>query len=507
MKKFLMFCIILAITTILSLFVASPTFAAYIQKEEVLFFDPDGTLSYISIISKDSAEYISPYDLSVKLNGSFSFDPKDYSYLRSKLVIDQNEFIFKLDSNVVVFNGKNLYMDAPMQIIQNKIFVPYSALKTYLNLFEFRHYTSGKRMIFKPRGNYIVYSVQSGDSLWILSKTFGTSVEDIKSFNNLQSDTLYVGQKLVVKRINPSSVQIFGTIKWWTYIKSAPSSSSQNLFYLTQGEVVNVIGKQSDFYKISSAKGTGYVSIWAVDIKQDVSDTSKPSSFFSSFIPTDTSGDFISYTYYKVQSKDTIWSIAVKFGIPDYELMAANNLNQNSYIYVGQILKVPVHTIAVHSNEDGIEILDWFTQANYVFPIGSIGKFIDIQTGRYFFAKRTMGANHADVETISFKDTQIMKEIFGGSWTWERRPFILEVNGRRIAVSVSGMPHAGVDGVPYNQNVSNRSGGYGFGPNLDTIVNGMDGHFDVYTLNGLRHKDNQIDPQHQLTVSIAAGLK
>lgn len=507
MKSLLRFWLFVATIITLSLVIVSPSSASDIQKEEALFFDANGNPSYITIINKSSVEYLSPYELSMILNGSFAFDPKDYNFLRSKLMVDQNELIFKLNSNVVMFNGKYFYMEGPMQIIQNKICVPYSTFKTYLNLFEFRHYISGKRMIFKPKGNYIVYSVQSGDSLWILSQTFGTSIEAIKSFNNLISNTLYVGQKLIVKKVSLNFAQITGTIKWWTYVKAAPSSSSQNLFYLSQGQTVNVIGKQADFYKISTPKGTGYVSIWAVDIKQDIADTSKPSSYFYSFIPVDTSGDYVNYTYYKVQSGDTIWSIAVKFGIPDYELISANNLNQNSYIYAGQTLKVPVHTVAVHSNEYGVEMLDWFTQGNYVFPIGSVGKFIDIQTGKYFFAKRTMGASHADVETLSFKDTQIMKEIFGGSFSWERRPFILEVNGRRIAVSVSGMPHAGIDGVPYNQNVANRSGGYGYGPNLDTIVNGMDGHFDVYTLNSLRHKDGQIDPQHQLAVSIAAGLR
>ncbi|ACM59686.1 LysM repeat protein [Caldicellulosiruptor bescii] len=507
MKSLLRFWVFVVTIIILSLFIVSPSFASDIKKEEALFFDSNGNPSYITIINKSSVAYLSPYELSKVLGGNFAFDPKDYNFLQSKLIVDQNELIFKLDSNVVTFNGKNFYMDGPIQIIQNRICVPYSTFKTYLNLFEYRHYTSGKRMIFKPNGNYIVYSVQSGDSLWILSQTFGTSIETIKNLNSLTSDTLYVGQKLIVKKVSINPVQITGIIKWWTYVKAFPSSSAQNLFYLTQGQIVNIIGKQSEFYKISSAKGTGFVSIWAVDIKQDISDVSKPSSYFYSYIPVDTSGDYVSYTYYKVQSGDTIWSIAVKFGIPDYELMSANNLNENSYIYAGQTLKVPVHTVAVHLNEYGVEMLDWFSQGNYVFPIGSVGKFIDIQTGKYFFAKRTMGASHADVETLSFKDTQIMKEIFGGSFTWERRPFILEINGRRIAVSVSGMPHAGVDGVPYNQNVANRSGGYGYGPNLDTIVNGMDGHFDVYTFNGLRHKDNQIDPQHQLTVSIAAGLR
>lgn len=507
MKNYLKKLAFFALITFLFFSFAPPVWANNITKEQALFYDGSGNSFSITLLNNNGVYYIYPSDLSKLANGSFSFDPEDYNYLTSKLITDENELIFKLDSKIAIFNGKYFYMNAPMRIVQNRIVIPLEFVKSYLNFFEFRHYKTAKRMIFKPNNGNIIYTVQSSDTLWILSQTFGTTIDTIKNLNNLTNDVLYIGQKLIVKKVNISTPQVLATTKWWVGVKPIASSSASNVFSVPQGQVVHVIGKRGNFYKISTPKGTGYVSIWALDIIQDIQDTSLPSNYFHSVIPIDNSKDSISYIYYKVQSGDTIWSVAVKFGIPNYELMSANNLNVNSYIYAGQTLKVPVHTIAINPNESGVEMLDWFSQGNYIFPIGAVGKFIDIHTGKYFFAKRTMGASHADVETVTAKDTQTMKEIFGGNWTWERRPFILEVNGRRVAVSVSGMPHAGVDGVPYNQNVANRSGGYGYGPNLDTIANGMDGHFDVYTFNGLRHKDNQIDPQHQLAVSIAAGLK
>jgi hypothetical protein len=121
--------------------------------------------------------------------------------------------------------------------------------------------------------------------------------------------------------------------------------------------------------------------------------------------------------------------------------------------------------------------------------------------------KRTIGASHADVEALTASDTQKMKDIFGG-WSWNRRSFLLEVDERVFAVSVSGMPHAGVDSMPFLQNVSNRSDNWGYGPNYDSIKgNGMDGHFDVYFLNCLRHTDNRIDSAHQASVLISGGLR
>ena len=52
-------------------------------------------------------------------------------------------------------------------------------------------------------------------------------------------------------------------------------------------------------------------------------------------------------------------------------------------------------------------------------------------TGRTFNIKRTYGYNHADCETLTANDTKIMLEIYGGGWSWERRPIILTVNGER----------------------------------------------------------------------------
>jgi LysM repeat protein len=43
-----------------------------------------------------------------------------------------------------------------------------------------------------------IYEVKQGDYLWKIAHTYGTSVEDLKSMNGLQSDLIVVGQKLRV---------------------------------------------------------------------------------------------------------------------------------------------------------------------------------------------------------------------------------------------------------------------------------------------------------------------
>jgi LysM repeat protein len=45
-----------------------------------------------------------------------------------------------------------------------------------------------------------IYEVKEGDTLYSIAKTFGLSVADLKTLNNLQSDSLNIGQLLLVAK-------------------------------------------------------------------------------------------------------------------------------------------------------------------------------------------------------------------------------------------------------------------------------------------------------------------
>lgn len=154
-----------------------------------------------------------------------------------------------------------------------------------------------------------------------------------------------------------------------------------------------------------------------------------------------------------------------------------------------------------------VELLDWWKDARYVFPNDSIAEVTDISTGKSFTVVRTMGSNHADAEALNKEDSIAIKSVWGG-FSWSRRPVIVTINGRRLAASMSAMPHAGLDSKPAYAYVKNRSQGYGSGQNLDVIKdNGMDGHFDIHFLNSTRHLDGKKDPDHQQAIAIAANSK
>jgi len=162
--------------------------------------------------------------------------------------------------------------------------------------------------------------------------------------------------------------------------------------------------------------------------------------------------------------------------------------------------------VTSRGNTDSSNILmPWFGGVENFFAMGDKATVFDIDTGLTFRIERTYGYNHADCETLTSKDTAIMKKIYGGQWSWDRRAIIVTVNGRSIAASMAGMPHAGNDSATANSSVTWRSGGYGAGTNLDTVKgNNMDGHFDVHFLGSKTHGTNSVDPNHQNMVNKAA---
>ena len=345
----------------------------------------------------------------LQLNSSF-----DIKSLTATVKMGENLLELKLDDNVAMINGKYIQLPGAMKIINNRVMVP---VKLFENLGDFITTRNDTVMVFKPVDDKIIYKVVSGDFLWKVAQMFGTSYTSIKTLNNLSSDTIYVGQQLTVRIVTAFQTN-FDAITGNATLRSGPGNEYSIVGYLVSGTNAKVIGKSGNWYKISTLKGNGYVYNTVLNITQNVSDTAPRSTFFQNKIPLDTSADSISYTSYTVISGDTGWSISEKMGLPLEELMSANGLTLSTYLKIGQILKVPVHNIAVKqtSNSSSGEVLDWYTEGQYVLPITKTGKLVDIGTGLSFNIQRTMGASHSDTEALTDSDTQIMKQIFGGTW-------------------------------------------------------------------------------------------
>jgi len=108
---------------------------------------------------------------------------------------------------------------------------------------------------------------------------------------------------------------------------------------------------------------------------------------------------------------------------------------------------------------------------------------IDLETGERFNVQRRAGSRHADVQPLTRDDTQIMKQIYQGKWSWKRRAILVEVEGIYYAASMHGMPH-GAGAIQGND---------------------FSGHFCIHFSGSSTHRRKEPDPSHSLMILKAAG--
>lgn len=128
------------------------------------------------------------------------------------------------------------------------------------------------------------------------------------------------------------------------------------------------------------------------------------------------------------------------------------------------------------------EVLDWFKdRVTNLIPKNAKFTIKDIRTGKTFQAIRWSGGNHIDAEPLTSSDTKTMKSIYGGSWSWDRRPILIQCSGHVYAASMNGMPHG------------------------DDIFKGNDfeGVFCIHFKNSKTHGSDKVDPDHQSAITTA----
>lgn len=384
----------------------------------------------------------------------------------------------------------------------------------------------------------VSYTVQKGDSYWNISQRFNTSLNSLLNANNASGNSsLMVGQIISVPS-NTYTVQ-----KGDTYyliakkcgislssLLSANGASSSSTLYPGQkisipdsgsGYTKYTVQKGDTYWTISQKYGISLSSILAANnatensalyigdtVKIPSSDSGNTGSTGGSSSGTGTSGSaYVTYSTHTVQDGDTLWNIAIKYGIPYSELLEVNSLSESSYVYTGMKLTIPVHHVPVKYAPSGYgELLEWFSEAQYVIPINTDFTIVDLATGKSFNARRTVGSGHADCEPLTSADTAIMKEIWGGSFNWNKRSVLVKYNGRTIAASAAGMLHAGNEGAAGGEWTSWRSDDYGAGINYDYVKgNNANGHFDLHFYKSIGHSSGVESTAHQANVLKSAG--
>ncbi len=183
---------------------------------------------------------------------------------------------------------------------------------------------------------------------------------------------------------------------------------------------------------------------------------------------------------------ETLAEIAAKYRISPEDVKVCNQLTGDE-VTAGQQLKIPLSrdnvSVASRGRLGEIQAVPWEIVDRLWSRVETV-RIIDLQTGRSFQVRRHGGHYHADSEPLRARDTQVLLSIYGGKWSWKRRPVVVQIRNQYIAASINGMPHGG-------QSIKD---------------NNFNGHFCVHFLGSRIHKNGRVDPDHQEKVKIAAAF-
>ncbi|WP_026476663.1 LysM peptidoglycan-binding domain-containing protein [Alkaliphilus transvaalensis] len=335
----------------------------------------------------------------------------------------------------------------------------------------------GATVMVPSSGQLTNYTVVRNDTPWLISNRLGVSLSELLKVNGLTaSSQIYPGQILKIPSTTSAQTQQYRVER------------NDTPWIISQKFNVNL----QQLLDLNNLKAGQHIYEGQILLIPNTSSNNSSSNNSSSNNSNNnnqgnqsSSGVTKTFTTHTVANGDDLWNLSIKYGIPFAELKQVNGLTDNSVLRIGQKLTIPVYQVPVKPTPGPRfgELLDWWTEAQYVVPIGKIFTIIDFQTGRSWQAKRTIGANHADTEPLTARDANIMKEVWGGNFSWATRAVIVEVDGRRIAASASSLPHD----IQYITN------------------NSFNGHFDLYFLNSTRHVDGRSDANHQANVLRAGG--
>jgi len=136
----------------------------------------------------------------------------------------------------------------------------------------------------------------------------------------------------------------------------------------------------------------------------------------------------------------------------DYEWFSVTHSGMTGYMYATYLVEHNASATFTETSSVGtVELLYW-SEAREILTVGTPATIIDVRTGITYRVASFSNGRHADVETLTAEDTAAMLRAFGGRWNWEPRPILVVVNGRTLAASINGMPHAGSTNHNNNMN-------------------------------------------------------
>lgn len=220
---------------------------------------------------------------------------------------------------------------------------------------------------YVPLAGSDYYVVKKGDTLWSIARAYGLTVDKLKSLNNLTSNNLTIGDSLIVKdssgnNDNSSSVD---NNKYYIVKKGDSLYSIARRNNMTVDELKSLNNLTSNILSIgqkliissgSNVPNNVYVvkkgdTLWSIannfnvsvnDLKNANNKSNNSLSIGEQLIiPGKSTGENVSTIIYTVKSGDNLYSIARRYNVTVNEIKSLNNLSSN-LLSIGQKLSIPI---------------------------------------------------------------------------------------------------------------------------------------------------------------------
>lgn len=213
---------------------------------------------------------------------------------------------------------------------------------------------AGGKYVAPADSNY--YTVKSGDSLWSISRKFGITVDELKSANNLSSNLLSVGQNLIIPGKETQTtgdeyvVKKGDTLysiarKYNTSVDNLKSINNITTDSLAIGQIIKLPSTSStasDTYIVK--KGDSLYSIartynTSVDKLKEINNLTSNALAIGQVLklPSSNASEKVVYT---VKKGDSLYSIAREYGTTVDAIKKLNNITSNT-LSIGQKLLLP----------------------------------------------------------------------------------------------------------------------------------------------------------------------
>lgn len=194
------------------------------------------------------------------------------------------------------------------------------------------------------------YTVKKGDTLYDLSRTYGVSVDRIKKYNNLKSNSLKIGQRLVfdasaVSSASVKAAQAEQVTETESVTEITETAKYTGEYTVRRGDTLGHLAikfgiSQSDLKKANDLKGTN-LRVGQVLLVPDVAVVTETEEVAIKQTPAEIVSDVYIKKRYVVKPGDTLGSIAANFGVTVDEIKKSSALKTDT-INNGDIVLIPV---------------------------------------------------------------------------------------------------------------------------------------------------------------------